>query len=631
MEKWRRRSIDLLTSLAFGGRGEIEVVPYYPQKISISGNESPFFNRTLPEKKGISSKRLYNMLCELENEKRANIHSIMVLCGGEVICECSTAGYSTNEWHISHSMSKTVCGMVIGRLVDEGKIKTDERLVDIFPEIPYKDKRFPLITVDHLLSMTCGVDFAEAGAITEEKWTEIFFSSSLRFKPGTKFFYNSMNSYILARIAERRGERSFGELVSKYIFAPLGIKNYLWEKGPEGTEKGGWGLYLSAESWAKIGYMFLSGGLFFGRRVLSAEWVRLSSEKKADALEVNGNFDYGYQVWVGRSGREVLFNGMLGQNLWICPKNNILVVVNGGNNELFQDSPALEIIRKYLGGRIKDRLNRRHANLLLEKEEDFFECRRWIPRGKKRRSILQNLVIGQRRSYEREWEDLFGSYRLANNSASLLPLIVRGMQNNFGSPLEIFKIGKEGREICLTFGSGGDTHKIPLGFFGYKTAVLDFRGEKYIVRSLATVYKRSDGEREFRIELLFPETASKRQIIIKKRQDGAITLDFRETPDSKILDAFISHSLAENSKLLFFLDALERRFGSGAISKTLIKVFNPTLVGVSEKNPKWEEIIDEENKKSSEQSGTVKLICAVVDRFFRDEAGNKKESKNKQE
>ena len=239
MEKWKRRSIDLLTTLVFGGRENISVVPYYPQKTRVSATEEKFFKRTIPEKKGVSSRRLYNMLCELEAEKRANIHSITVLCGGEVICECATPGYDDKTWHVAHSMSKTVCGMVIGRLCDAGYVGVDMRLVDIFPEIAYKDKKFPLITVEHLLTMTSGVEFAEVGVITEKSWTETFFSSAVKFIPGAKFSYNSMNTYLLARIAERVTGRKFGRLAEELIFVPLGIKNYLWEIGPEGTEKGG--------------------------------------------------------------------------------------------------------------------------------------------------------------------------------------------------------------------------------------------------------------------------------------------------------------------------------------------------------------------------------------------------------
>ena len=71
MEKWKKRSIDLLTSLAFGTDGTPSVVPYYPQKTRVSGAEERFFRRATPESHGISSKRIYNMLASLEAEKRA--------------------------------------------------------------------------------------------------------------------------------------------------------------------------------------------------------------------------------------------------------------------------------------------------------------------------------------------------------------------------------------------------------------------------------------------------------------------------------------------------------------------------------------------------------------------------------
>jgi hypothetical protein len=176
MEKWKKRSIDLLTSLAFGKGGDSSVVSFYPQKTRLGDREEKFFRRSTPEHHGISSKRIYNMLCELESEGRANIHSLLLLADGEVISECSSDGYSVNSWHVSHSMAKTVTGMIIGILVDDGILDVGMRLADIFPDVPYKDKKFSLITIDHLLSMTAGVEFAEVGAITENNWTETFFN-----------------------------------------------------------------------------------------------------------------------------------------------------------------------------------------------------------------------------------------------------------------------------------------------------------------------------------------------------------------------------------------------------------------------------------------------------------------------
>ena len=629
MDKWKKRAIDLITSIALGSRDDPSVMPYYPQKTRIGNAEEGFFRRGTPERHGISSLRIYNMLCELEGDRRANIHSLMVLCGDEVISECSAGGYSTSEWHISHSMAKTVCGMVIGTLIDEGRLCIDEKIVDIFPEMPFKDRRFSQITVEHLLTMTSGVDFAEAGAITESEWTKTFFSSSVKFTPGSKFAYNSMNTYILARIAERVGEDDFGRLAEARIFAPLGIKSYLWEKGPEGTEKAGWGLYMSPESWAKLGYMFLNGGVFMGRRILSEGWVQNSSTTKVITPKVNGAFNYAYQIWTGRSSEEVLFNGMLGQNVWICPKNNIIVVMTGGNNEIFQASPSLEIIKKHLGGRIDDPIEKRNLKLLREKEALFFECRRWVRPKEMGRGIFCWLGVKPRMPYDTAWDPVLGEYAFGINNVGVMPLIVRAMQNALESCLELIKLEREGDGLCLGFRENGINYRLRIGLYGYKTNILDMRGEKYLVRAVGEAFVANRGEIEYRIELVFPETASVRRIRIIRTERDRITVEFSETPNNRLVENLMERFSETSTAISFAVDLIERRLGEGIVKKRLKKAFAPRLIGADTAFCGYEKIVEEETRRTLDESNTVRLIRAVVDRFFAEngQSGSHSETK----
>ena len=122
MERWKKRSVELLSSLAFGSEGSPSVVPYYPQKTEVYGHEERSFLRNVPERHGISSKRIYNLLCELEGEMRANIHNLLIMVDGEVIAECSRDGYGINTWHLSHSMSKTVTEMVLIQKIPDSKL-----------------------------------------------------------------------------------------------------------------------------------------------------------------------------------------------------------------------------------------------------------------------------------------------------------------------------------------------------------------------------------------------------------------------------------------------------------------------------------------------------------------------------
>ena len=617
MEKWKKRSVELLTSIAFGkGEGGASVVPYYPQKNAVCASEEKYFDRSSPEAHGVSSKRIYNLLCALEAEPRSNVHSLIILKDGEVISECSRCGYDVNGWHLSHSMSKTVTGMAIGMLVSDGVLDINMRLVDLFPDYQYKDKRFPEITLHHLLSMTAGVSFSEAGSVTEEKWCESFFASSLKFAPGSKFSYNSMNSYILAKIVTKVSGESLSAFLDRRLFSPLGITNYLWEKGPEGIEKGGWGLYLSAESWAKIGQMMLSGGVFSCKRILSEEWVLRSTATYASAPKADGDFNYGYQVWVGRRSDEVLFNGMLGQNVWICPKNKIVAVVFSGNNELFGDSPALRLIRYYLGGEMGDALHKRDMKILREREAHFFESRRTVRPLAKGRGLLVNLGLKARMPFDERITGLLGSFAFAENGEGLLPLFVRAMQNNLDSRIERVTLERYMDLLFMTVRESGVDYRIEVGLYGYEETVLDFRGEKYSLKALGAVQRDSEGKYELRIELVFPELPNTRVMTIKRISKDRVKLTLSEWPNNKIVDTLIERAIELNGTLGFVIGLLERRFGKGFMNKKLERTFCPELVGADTALFWYEGIIAELNLVASEETRAVRLLRAVVDRFF---------------
>ncbi len=620
MEKWKKRSVDLLASLYLGSKEKTtSVIPYYPQKISVSGKEEPYFRRHSPERHGVSSKRIYNMLSELECERRANVHNLMVLKNGDVITECSRDGYNVNLWHLSHSMSKTVTGMAIGILFDEGIIDTEMKLIDIFPEISYKDKRFADITVEHLLTMRSGVDFSEAGAVTESGWTSAFFKASMYFAPGASFNYNSMNSYILARVAERLTGRSFLSIVESRLFSPLGITNYLWELGPEGTVKGGWGLYLSTESWAKLGMVMLSRGSFEGERILSEKWIEKSIYPSSSSKDTISTFGYGYQIWVSEYG-EILFNGMLGQNVWICPQNNMIAVIQSGNNELFQDSPALMIIRKYLRGEIRDELHRSDIKILHEKENGFFDSRMWVhPISVKSRRFLHFLKLREKYEFDKRWQDVFGTYVFVHNNIGILPLFVRGMQNNLHSSIERISISREEDSLYLSFVESGTAYKVEVGLYGYAETELDFRGERYLVKVMGEARRTTAGISEFRIEFLFPELPNTRMMRLTIPGENKIRLEMLELPNSRVIDELVGKMPSQSPLIGFAFGLIERGFGEDFISKRTEEAFSPVLIGADVEFEGYQSILDGENINMEKRARIGRLLHLFVDRFFGDD------------
>ena len=617
-----KRTAHLGAGLFLTGNPSPSVIPYYPQKTRVSGREERFFRRARPEDTGISSGRVLAMLTALEEERRANVHNILVIKNGEVICECSYPGYSTNTWHLSHSMTKTVTGMAVGLLVGEGYLDVDTGICDLFPDRKFRDGRGETMTVRHLLTNTSGVRFAEAGSVSDSLWTEAFFDSTLSFAPGERFSYNSMNTYLLARVISSVSGRSLADFVGERIFLPLEIENYFWELGPEGVEKGGWGLYMSAESFAKLGLMMLSGGSFFGKRILSREWVRESLYPHARAPGTLGHFDYGYQIWVSREDDGFLFNGMLGQNVWVSPRNNIVVSLNSGNNELFQDSPALRIIERYLG----QDLSREggfaggYADL-KRKEEGFFEGRRKIKPAQKGRGLGYSLGLKSPTPFIGGWEPLLGEYVFPENNCGMLPLLVRAMQNNLEGGIDRIGFEREGEGLFMTFTEGGKDYRLKIGLYGFCEGILDFRGERYIVKAVGEAASDEDGARVYKIELLFPELPNTRIIKLSFPEEGALLMRMWENPDESVVDDFFKELTEGNASFSFIIDMLERRIGKDYIKRKMARAFSPSLVGARVGSPRFTEILAKEEQRGRIGEKGRRLIESVTDRLLKDGGG----------
>ena len=627
MEKWKKKTVELLTGLAFTERKYPAVIPYVPQKTFAPRCEGRYFHRSSPERHGVSPALIYEMLAALENEPKANIHSLLVLKDGEVIVECSREGYSVNIPHQAYSMSKSLTGIAIGFLVEEGKLSTDTLLTDIFPEYTVKDKKFKTMTVEHLLTMQSGVSFSEAGAVTETEWTRAFFNSKLDFTPGTKFAYNSMNSYILSRIVRRISGLQLTEFLTEHLFAPLGIRNGFWEVSPEGIEKGGWGAYLSVESFAKIGLMMMSDGLFEGEYVLSKDWINRSLATHGKPAKDTGGFNYGYHLWVNDSNDEFLFNGMLGQNVWMCPRNSIVVSMTAENNEMFQNSSALKIIQKYLGGHLYPE---GYGNLeisyrtLKQKERDFYKNRSWA-RAKEKPSLLSyRLGLRHRLPFDVKWDFLLGTYTMAQNNQGILPLFVRIVQNNYSGGIESVSFERLGDELWFISHEGGVDYKIEVGLYEPKETLLDFNGEKYLACAVGEATKGERGEPLYKIELIFPELANTRRLEFTFGSDGQLFLHLSESPDQKIAESIIEALYVTSPKLSFALKLLESRLGDKIISRKLKSMFSPTISGVNKSAKRYYEIMNTENEKADRSLRAAKPVSSIIFKVIREDEEDSK-------
>jgi hypothetical protein len=104
-----------------------------------------------------------------------------------------------------------------------------------------------------------------------------------------------------------------------------------WPSDPQGVSHGWGDLRLLPEDAAKIGQLWLNGGLWEGERVVAEDWVGDSSRPQMATSAYWGD-DYGYGWWVmtGDEIQQFAAQGRGGQRIGVFPSLGLVAVTLGG-------------------------------------------------------------------------------------------------------------------------------------------------------------------------------------------------------------------------------------------------------------------------------------------------------------
>ena len=525
----------LLYDCMVRGKTDFGQIAYTPSKTRLlSPAKESFFPKASPRRAGVDGNRLNDFIRAVSHNGKEDLHSLIVLSGGKCVFEAAKDGYDTAMPHATFSLCKTLTGLAIGMLVSDGKLTLSDTAISFFPE--YKGKLFQskakALRISHLLEMSTSIVFNEAGAVTEESFTKSYFTSSTKATPGSVFAYNSMNSYILSAIVGRVSGKPLCEFLHERLFAPMDITNYFWEKSAEGIEKGGWGLYLSPRSMAKIGQLFLQRGVWDGKQLVSAAWISEMTAKHMAVPDEVGEFDYGYHIWRHKKDGSLLLNGMLGQNVWVAPDRDLVVAFTAGDNCMFQDAEALvcamRSFRKKMRGRDSCRAKRERR--LLKKR--FGESASYTPPHPSEEA---------RDAEKRLLPSLLHRFALSKNNSGLLPLITMLTQNLPVKGVNALAItrGSKKDTLILSLTEEDVTYRIPMGNCAFLPTALSVRGERYRVCAAYSFGKDELRRPFFKVEIRFPALASTRRFLFRETGEGLI-LTFSENPGYTFVEKLVS-------------------------------------------------------------------------------------------
>ncbi len=133
------------------------------------------------------------------------------------------------------SISKSLTGLAIMRLIEEGTIRLDDPVQKYLPWFTLKDNQAASqITLKHLLTQTSGISTYSGLSISDREAKDLnairenverLSKVKLTAAPGEKHQYSNANFLILGALIEEVTNQTYSEYMEEQVFSPLGMND----------------------------------------------------------------------------------------------------------------------------------------------------------------------------------------------------------------------------------------------------------------------------------------------------------------------------------------------------------------------------------------------------------------------
>ena len=277
------------------------------------------FQYASPEECGVESEYIYNFLEKL-NKCDINMHSFILMRHDHIICEAYYSPFTAESNHRMFSAAKSVVSLAIGLLINDGRIKLDDRIVDYFPEkLPESGvhEYMQMLTIEDMLTMrTCHSKNAYKATDLND-WVEAFFTVKPSNVPGTQFAYDTASTHCLCALVEKLTGMDILDFMRMRVLDKMNFtKGAHMLKTEDGVSQGGSGLCATAMDLFKIIYLVAKKGIIDGEEIYPSDYIKAATSRhsapiaKQDTLEEK--IGYGYQFWLVKNSGVAIY-GMAGQ------------------------------------------------------------------------------------------------------------------------------------------------------------------------------------------------------------------------------------------------------------------------------------------------------------------------------
>ena len=269
--------------------------------------------------------------------KQTDTNAFIVIRNGVMSFEWYKEGVTQSTQLPSYSVAKTMTSIMIGQLINQGKIKESDKFIDYFPNLK-AGTSFDLVTIEHLLDMKAGVGvsdnypsgpagwgvaIAQMYASTDVDWF-LKNNRKMAFEPGSDSEYRSVDTMMLGMIIKKVTGNRIADYFSENVWQLVGAKYpATWNVDRiGGTEKTFCCFNASAIDYGRIGMLLLNGGYAGPNKIIDNKWL---SRMSTPVTTLDRDWGYAAQVWHPYPNTSLAL-GLHGQFIFVNPATRTVIV-----------------------------------------------------------------------------------------------------------------------------------------------------------------------------------------------------------------------------------------------------------------------------------------------------------------
>jgi CubicO group peptidase (beta-lactamase class C family) len=287
----------------------------------------------------------------------AYIQSLLIARHGRLALEEYFYGFDAERPHDMRSASKTFAPAMVGAAIEHGaKLSPETSVASLFSRygsFENPDPRKQKMSLRDIMTMTAGNacddndDSSPGNEDTmqqqskESDWYRYTLDLPMLHEPGGEdAVYCSADLNLVGGAVEQATGSWLPEIFDQYLAQPLQFGPYYLNLMPDEQAYTGGGTYLRPRDQIKLGQLFLNGGVWNGKRILSREWVTESTSVHSHfrpeySLGQEHGYGYGWHIHdlvsEGKTYRVFAAEGNGGQLVIVIPGLDLVIGITGGS------------------------------------------------------------------------------------------------------------------------------------------------------------------------------------------------------------------------------------------------------------------------------------------------------------